>query len=57
MQLENGQRFLANFRYDAKSTLTTNPEQDASQLMLADIHSGDYNSFDSECDKTMVGFV
>lgn len=26
-------------------------------LFMADIHSGDYGSFDSKCDSTMVGFV
>ena len=25
--------------------------------MFADIHSGDYGSFDSDCSQTMVGFV
>ena len=25
--------------------------------MMADIHSGDYGSFDSDCKQTMVGFV
>lgn len=57
VELDNGQRFLANFRYNAKSDLTTDPLKDASQLMFANIHTSDYGSFDSDCSKTMVGFV
>lgn len=26
-------------------------------LSFVDIHSGDYGSFDSQCDSTMIGFV
>jgi hypothetical protein len=48
---------LANFRYDAKSTLTNDPTKDAEQLMLSDLHTSDQGSFDSVCGQTMVGFV
>jgi len=57
VELANGQRFIANFRYNAKPTLTTDPVDDQQRLMMTDIHSGDYGSFDSDCRQTMVGFV
>ena len=57
MELQNGQRFVANFRYNAKPTLTTDPEGEAKRLEMVEIHSGDYGSFDSNCGQTMVGFV
>jgi hypothetical protein len=56
VELDNGLRFLANFKYTAKPTLTGDPLNDG-MLMLADIHSGDYGSFDSDCTGTMVGVV
>lgn len=57
VELNNGQRFVANFRYNAKPTLTMDPIEDQQRLLAADIHSGDYGSFDSDCKQTMVGFV
>jgi hypothetical protein len=56
VELENGQRFVANFRYNAKPAFSADPLTD-SNLALADIHTGAYDSFDSKCDQTMVGFV
>jgi hypothetical protein len=56
VELENGLRFVSNFRYNAKPTLSAEPLSDK-LLMFADIHSGDYGSFDSDCSNTMVGFV
>ena len=56
VELENGQRFVANFRYNAKTTLSADPLNDW-QLNFVELHSGDYGSFDSKCDETMVGFV
>ena len=50
-------RFVSNFRYNAKPTLTTDPIEDQQRLLMTDIHSGDYGSFDSDCKQTMVGFV
>jgi hypothetical protein len=46
VELENGKRFVTNSRYNAKPTLTPDPLSD-NQIALADIHSGDYSSFDS----------
>ena len=56
VELDNGMRFVANFRYNVKPTLSANPLEDK-QIQFADIHSGDYGSFDSDCGETMVGFV
>ena len=46
VELDNGLRFVANFRYNAKPTLTNDPLTD-SDLKFVDLHSGDYGSFDS----------
>jgi hypothetical protein len=56
IELDNGLRFVTNFRYNAKPTLSAEPLNDK-LLMFADLHSGDYGSFDSDCSSTMVGFV
>jgi len=56
IELENGLRFISNFRYNVKPTLSPEPLKDQ-LLMFADIHSGDYGSFDSDCSATMIGFV
>ena len=56
IELENGLRFLANFRYSIKENVSKDPltEDDAK---FADLKTGDYDKFNSECDQTMVGFV
>jgi hypothetical protein len=52
IQLENGLRFLANFRYSLKDyTLNVQFAQ------MASLKTGDYGKFNSECDKSMIGFV
>ena len=56
VELENGLRFLSNFRYNAKETLTKDPLKDE-LLGFVSLSTGDYGSFDSDCGKTMVGFV
>ena len=56
IELENGLRFLANFKYTMKPEVSKNPNSEGA-LKFAEIKSGDYNKFDSHCDKTMVGFV
>ena len=56
LELESGQRFITNFRYNAKSSLSADPTTDLG-LMFADLKTSDYGSFDSVCSKTMVGFV
>ena len=60
MELENGMRFVANFRYDIKTSISKDPVAQTQQSGIASfgqIESGDYEKFDSICDKTMVGFV
>jgi len=56
IQLENGLRFLANFRYSLKdyTPATTTP---AAFAQMSSLKTGDYAKFNSECDKSMVGFV
>jgi hypothetical protein len=49
VELDNGDRFLANFRYNAKPSFSADPIHD-DHLTQVDIHSGDYGSFDSICD-------
>jgi hypothetical protein len=56
VELENNMRFIANFKYSLKEDVSPNPTQELFQK-FADLKSGDYNKFDSQCDKTMVGFV
>lgn len=60
IELENGQRLIANFRYDIKPTISKDPfvdVRDRGIIGFSTIESGDYDKFDSKCDQTMVGFV
>jgi hypothetical protein len=53
-------RFIANFRYNLKKSIAQDPlqkAQDEGIIAFPSIESGDYNKFDSQCSKTMVGFV
>jgi len=56
IELENGLRFLANFKYTIKPELSALPQQEGASHFES-IKTGDYGKFDSQCDKTMVGFV
>jgi len=56
VELDNGLRFLANFKYSVKPEISTDPTRDGAEEFNA-LKTGDYNKFNSECDKTMVGFV
>jgi hypothetical protein len=47
---------LANFKYTVKPTISKDPTSDGADEFLS-LKTGDYNKFDSHCDKTMVGFV
>ena len=55
VELENGLRFIANYRYNIKSEYTADPLVDNSKLSLLDTSSE--SSFDSQCDATMVGIL
>ena len=57
VELENGQRFVTNFRYNIKPSVSTEPLTDTSNLLMEDMHAGDYGKFNSDCTQTMVGFV
>ena len=56
VELDNGMRFLANFRYDVKQTIKANP-LDGNISSLSSLSTGSEESFDSSCDQTMVGIV
>lgn len=56
VELENGLRFLANFKYSLKSDISKEPVSEQASKFDG-LKSGDYAKFDSLCDQTMVGFV
>ena len=56
VELDNGTRFITNFRYNIKPKLSQDPLADGASA-FAGTKTGDYASFDSDCSKTMVGFV
>jgi hypothetical protein len=47
---------LANFKYSIKKETSEKPYNDGSDKFES-VKTGDYGKFDSQCDKTMVGFV
>ena len=49
-------RFLANFKYSVKAQISQDPTRDGAEEFIS-LKTGDYNKFNSQCDKTMVGFV
>ena len=56
VELENGLRFLSNFKYALKPEISTDPVKEQ-VTQFAALKTGDYNKFESMCDQTMVGFV
>lgn len=56
IELQNGLRFLANFKYTVKAEISQDPTKDGSDEFQS-LKAGDYNKFDTHCDRTMVGFV
>jgi len=56
VELDNGLRFLANFKYTLKQDISPNPQADVYSKFMS-LKTGDYGKFDSRCDATMVGFV
>jgi hypothetical protein len=56
VELDNGLRFLSNFKYSLKTDISKNPGQELVQTFNG-LKTGDYAKFDSHCDQTMVGFV
>ena len=50
IELDNGQRFLSNFRYEIKDDIAKDPIAEASKngiLKFATIETGDYEKFTS----------
>jgi len=56
VELENGLRFITNLKYTVKPQVSKDPTQDSVDE-FQQLKTSDYNKFDSQCDKTMVGFV
>jgi hypothetical protein len=56
VELENGTRYITNFRYNIKPDISGDPLKDGSDKFEG-TQTGDYQSFDSVCSETMVGFV
>lgn len=56
VELNNGQRFVTNFRYNIKPSISENPNADGASRFQG-IGAGDYINFDSKCNESMVGFV
>lgn len=60
VELENDLRFIANFRYDIKKNVTTDPlKADFKKMakLVQEVDDQAKGQFDSVCNKTMVGFV
>lgn len=56
VELDNGLRFITNYKYSVKPSVSKDPTKDSVDEFSA-LKTSDYNKFDSHCDKTMVGFV
>lgn len=61
IELDNGQRFITNLRYNLKQSIAASPfsaaQRDHGVSQFEGIETGDYDKFDSDCTRTMVGFV
>ena len=59
VHLDNGLRFVANFKYEVKTNITKDPRHDFKHLsnVVKDTEDQAKFNFDSLCDQTMVGFV
>lgn len=56
VELDNGKRFITNFRYNLKESYLKDPlTGDLSKL--SELSTGSEEAFDSECHSTMVGYV
>lgn len=54
--MDNGLRFLTNWRYSVKEYVSQEPLK-YGLVQLKSVQTDDYDKFYSQCDKTMVGFV
>jgi hypothetical protein len=60
VELDNGLRFVANFRYNLKSSVSKDPYEEKDVTALSEISkltSDSLDKFDSVCSETMVGSV
>jgi hypothetical protein len=60
IELDNGQRFITNLRYNLKDNIAHDPlvtAQSEGTAPFESLETGDYDKFDSDCTQTMVGFV
>lgn len=57
VELDNGQRFIANFRYNLKKSVSEDPLFDNKHRNLQKISTTNFDSFNSICSETMVGLV
>ena len=60
VELENNLKFIANFKYEIKKNVTTEPMLMAVEeldKLIPDTEEAAKRQFDSKCDSTMVGFV
>ena len=56
VELENGKRFLANWRYSLKEYVQSEPFRTGARG-ISDVQIDDYDKFYSQCDRTMIGFI
>ena len=56
VELENGKRFLANWRYSLKEYVQAAPMKNGAKS-ISDVQIDDYDKFYSECDRSMIGFI
>ena len=60
IELDNGLRFVTNLRYNTKPNFSEDPLTQVKSKGVSSfgaVESGDYAKFDSDCSRTMVGFV
>ena len=60
VELDNGMRFVTNYRYNLKPELSKSPSHSDNpdlKEFIQSLDNGQVDNFVSECDKTMVGFV
>ena len=56
VELDNGVRFLTNFRYNLKPDVSKDPVAEGAAA-FSSIKTSDYDTFESKCNESMVGFV
>lgn len=56
VELDNGKRFISNFRYNLKDSVVKNPLED-DITKLGELSTGSEEAFDSDCSSTMIGYV